>query len=90
MKTNLDDCITKLTGVTYDTSLNQTNIDNNVLITSGKNLLLGASYNVKTNLDDCITKLSGVTYTSGTDTTNIDNNVLITSVRQKSSSWRKL
>ena len=77
VKSNLDDCITKLSGITYNSSQDITTINNHVLLPAGNNLLLGDTFNVKTNIENCITKLSGITYNSISDTTTIDNNVSI-------------
>lgn len=41
VKNNLDDCINKLTGITYTSGTDTTNIDNNVQISAGKKLMIG-------------------------------------------------
>lgn len=76
---------TALTGITYTSGSDTTNIDNNVQITTGKNLLIGTTNvltslnNNQTSINTLNTNTTGITYTSGTDTTNVDNNVQITS-----------
>lgn len=81
---------TALTGFTYTAGTDTTLIDNNVTISSGKNLLLGSTNvatsisslntsvsTINTNVSNLQTATTGITYTSGTDTTLIDNNVTI-------------
>ena len=62
---------TATTGITYTAGTDTTTIDNNLSISSGKNLLVGGVNVMNT--------LSGISYNSTSDTTLIDNNISITS-----------
>lgn len=83
IQTNADNIFNtnvRTTGILYNNSNNAdlTNIDNNLQITNGKNLLIGNNVNVQTSLETINTQLTGINYISATDTTNIDNNLNLT------------
>jgi hypothetical protein len=67
---------TALTGITYVSATDTTLIDNNVTISSGKNLLVGTT-NVTTEITSLQFTLSGFTYDASQDLDYIDNNVTL-------------
>ena len=67
---------TALTGITYVSGTDTTLIDNNVTISSGKNLLVGTT-NVTTEITSLKFTLSGFTYDASQDLDYIDNNVTL-------------
>jgi hypothetical protein len=67
---------TALTGITYISGTDTTLIDNNLTISSGKNLLVGTT-NVTTEITSLQFTLSGFTYDASQDLDYIDNNVTL-------------
>lgn len=67
---------TALTGISYVSATDTTLIDNNVTISSGKNLLVGTT-NVTTEITSLQFTLSGFTYDASQDLDYIDNNVTL-------------
>jgi hypothetical protein len=67
---------TALTGISYVSATDTTLIDNNVTISSGKNLLVGTT-NVTTEITSLKFTLSGFTYDASQDLDYIDNNVTL-------------
>ena len=67
---------TALTGITYISGTDTTLIDNNLTISSGKNLLVGTT-NVTTEINSLQFTLSGFTYDASQDLDYIDNNVTL-------------
>ena len=77
IQTNIANLIALLSGYTYASNGDVTTIDNNVTITSGKNLIVG-SINIINSLNTLNDALSGISYNITNDLTTIDNNVTIT------------
>jgi hypothetical protein len=77
-KTAINDLQTAHTGITYNIVNDVTTVDNNVTISSGKNLVLGST-NVMNSLIAVSDTLTGLSYNTVGDVTTIDNNVTITS-----------
>jgi hypothetical protein len=69
LQTSTSGNTTALTGISYNSGTDTTTVDNNLTISSGKNLLLG-SLNVGS-------VLNGISYNAGTDTTTVDNNLTV-------------
>lgn len=67
-----------LTGITYVSANDTTNIDNNVTISSGKNLTVGTT-NIINAINSINSTLSGISYDSSQDITTINNHVLLPS-----------
>ena len=80
---DIADITQRITGITYDSITDTTNIDNNVTITSPHILTLNGIdvYSTISGFDTRIVNLetttTGISYVSGTDTTTIANNVVI-------------
>jgi hypothetical protein len=67
---------TALTGISYISGTDTTLIDNNLTISSGKNLLVGST-NVINSINTINTTISGISYDSAQDLTTINNHVLL-------------
>lgn len=65
-----------LTGISYISGTDTTLIDNNLTISSGKNLLVGST-NVINSINTINTTISGISYDSAQDLTTINNHVLL-------------
>ena len=65
-----------VSGISYNTNEDLTTIDNNLTITTGKNLLLGTT-NVLNTLNAINQTLSGITYDLPNDITYINNDVIL-------------
>jgi hypothetical protein len=65
-----------LTGISYVSATDTTLIDNNLTVSSGKNLLVGTT-NVTTEINTLKFTLSGFTYDASQDLDYIDNNVTL-------------
>ena len=74
---------TALTGISYTSGTDTTLIDNNLTISSGKNLLVGTQNIITelnantTNISTLLTRTTDMSYASATDTTTFNNNVLV-------------
>lgn len=74
---------TALTGITYTSGTDTTTIDNNLTISSTKNLLVGTRNIITdlnsntTNINTLLTRTTDMSYASATDTTLFNNNVKI-------------
>ena len=75
-KTAINDLQTAHTGITYNIVNDVTTVDNNVTISSGKNLVLGST-NVMNSLIAVSDTLTGLSYNTVGDLTTIDNNITI-------------
>jgi hypothetical protein len=64
------------TGITYIAGTDTTLIDNNLTISSGKNLVVGTT-NVITAINNINSTLSGITYDAPQDLTTVNNNMLL-------------
>lgn len=67
---------TALTGISYVSASDTTFIDNNVTISSGKNLTVGTT-NIINAINSINSTLSGISYDSSQDITTINNHVLL-------------
>lgn len=65
-----------LTGISYVSATDTTLIDNNLTISTGKNLVVGST-NIITAINAINSTLSGVSYDAGQDLTTINNHVLL-------------
>lgn len=69
---------TSLTGISYTSGTDLTTIDNNLTISSGKNLLVGTT-NIISAINSINTTLSGVSYDSAQDLTTVNNHMILPS-----------
>lgn len=67
---------TALTGITYTSATDTTLIDNNVTISTGKNLLVGTT-NIITAINNINSTLSGISYDSTNDLTTVNNHMIL-------------
>lgn len=65
-----------LTGISYVSATDTTLIDNNLTISTGKNLVVGST-NIITAINAINSTLTGVSYDAGQDLTTINNHVLL-------------
>lgn len=84
LQTTTSGVSTATTGISYNLGSDTTTIDNNLIVSSGKNFTLGLT-NVNSFITDTNTFISaatntlqGIVYTSIDDTTTINNNVSVT------------
>lgn len=69
---------TALTGISYTSATDTTLIDNNLTISTGKNLLVGTT-NIITAINNINSTLSGISYDSVNDLTTVNNHMILPS-----------